>query len=90
MIRFEIKGLDKLEKELDQMQKAVSALDGKICTIQFDAEDPADVNRAIREMEAAVDKKLAPYRHSQFAKQVGDATKQRFREVINDRARARG
>jgi hypothetical protein len=45
---FEITGLDKLQKELDQASKAFAALDGEITTLRFDPADPSSVETAIR------------------------------------------
>ena len=37
-------------------------MDGTIATLRFNADDPESVQDAIRQMEAAVDAKVAPYR----------------------------
>jgi hypothetical protein len=57
-----ITGLDEFQRKLDEFQKAMHSLDGTIAELRFDPKDPASVQRAVTEIEAAVDRKVAPYR----------------------------
>jgi predicted nucleotide-binding protein len=49
---FEIEGLDRLTRELDQFSKALAELDGEITEVQFDPSDPASIEHSKKEIEA--------------------------------------
>ena len=75
----EIKGLNKLQRE---MQRAFQALDGTIGTLQFQPDDRESVRAAIQEMEAAVDAKIAPYRGNAVVESIAEKSKEAYREKI--------
>ena len=84
-------GLDKLSNDLNDAATALGALDGAIATVNFDPEDSASVNAAIREMETAIDQKVARYRSNPLVANLAKQMKARYREAIIERARqARG
>jgi hypothetical protein len=60
---FDIKitGLDELQRKLDEASQAFQALDGELATLRYNPNDPGSIEGAMREMEAAVDAKVAPY-----------------------------
>ncbi len=80
-------GLNKLQRDLEDAQRALRSLDGEIATIKFDRDDGGSVRRAIRQMETAVDKKVAPYGRNALVAKVADVTKQSFRKQILERAK---
>ena len=82
-----ITGLDKFQRKLEEFQKAMHSLDGTIAEVRFDPKDPASVQRAVREMEAAVDRKVAPYRRNPLVSQVVEKAKQQYRAGILERAK---
>lgn len=61
-VSIKITDLEKLQRELEDAQRAFESLDGTIATLRFNADDPESVEEAIRQMEAAVDARVAPYR----------------------------
>lgn len=81
---FKIEGLDKLQRELKDAQRALQSLDGTITTLKFDPEEPASVQAAIRQMETAIDSKTAPYRKNAMVMQIADAMKEEYRKAIRD------
>jgi hypothetical protein len=83
-----ITGLDKLQRELEDAQRAFRFLDGTIATLKFDPSDPQSVQNAIRQMEAAIDSKTAAYRGNALVAKVAKAMKDQYREKIVERARA--
>jgi hypothetical protein len=83
-----ITGLDKLQQELEQAQRAFQSLDGTIATLKFSPGDPNSVQNAIRQMEAAIDSKTAAYRGNALVAKVAKAMKDRYREQILERARS--
>lgn len=83
---FEIKGLDKLTKTLDELQKLSAELDGELGTIEFDARDTESVDQAIAEMETMVDNKFEEYSSNSVAVNIADSIKSSFRQMIEDKA----
>lgn len=84
---FKITGLDKLQRELKDAQRAVQSLDGTIATLKFDPSNPASVQGAIRQMEAAIDSKTGPYRNNVMVMQVANGMKDAYREEIHKQVR---
>jgi hypothetical protein len=83
-----IAGLDKLQRELEDAQRAFRSLDGTIATLKFDPSDPQSVQNAIRQMEAVIDSKTAAYRGNPLVTKVAKALKDQYREKIVEQARA--
>ena len=70
MLNMKITGLDKLRRDLADAQRALQPLNGTIATLKFNPSDPKSVEDAIRQMEAAVDSKTAPYRGNDLVTKV--------------------
>ena len=87
MIKVEIKGLDKLKRELQEAQRALAGLDGKLASLQFNPDDTNDVQRAIRQMEQTIDGKVSSYRNNPMVQEIVTGMKQRLREEILRRAK---
>lgn len=83
---FEIKGLDKLTKTLDELQKLSAELDGELGTIPFDAQNTESVKQAIAEMEAMVDNKFEGYSSNSVAVNMANSIKSSFRQMIENKA----
>jgi len=84
-----INGLDKLQRQLKEAQQAVKKLNGQITTLEFNADDPRAMQRAIRQMESAVDTRVSQYRNNPFVVEMVKATKEKFRKEIRDIAQRR-
>ena len=82
-----VTGLDKFQRELEEAQRAIKSLDGRIATVKFDAADPADIQRAIRDTEAAVDSKVARYRNNPLVATVAKGAKETFHKNMLDQAK---
>ena len=63
-MNINITGLDQLQRQLEEAQRALNSLDGTIDTLKFNPNDPQSVQAAIQQMEAAIDSKIAPYRNN--------------------------
>lgn len=83
-----ISGLDSLSRELKDAQKALSELDGAIAEVAFDPNDPASIDRAIHEVEQAVDDRIAPYARNEIVASIADELKENARASILERAAA--
>lgn len=84
MIR--ITGLDRLQRDLDTASRALKALDGNITSLKFDPQDPRSVDAAIRQMEEAIDRKIAPYRGNTIVENLAKEMKASYRERIKQEA----
>lgn len=82
MFDIKLEGFDSLQRDLEQAQKALASLDGEITTVKVNPDDPASVEEAIRNMEAAVDAKVAPYENNPIVAPLVEAAKEHFRERI--------
>lgn len=85
-INVSITGLDKLQRDLADAQRAFQSLDGTIATLKFDPNDPASVNAGVRQMESAIDAKVRPYRGNALVESVAKGLKEKYRAAILDRA----
>jgi hypothetical protein len=86
MINIKITGLDKLQRELADAQRALRALNGTITTLKFDPTDPKSVERAIHQMEGAVDSKVVSYRGNDLVAKVARGLKDEYRKKILERS----
>lgn len=85
-MNFRIKGLDKLQRTLEQAEEAFRALDGTIAELSFNPHDANSVENAIAEMELVIDRKLAPHRGNELVEQTARKFKSSYRDKILKRA----
>ena len=71
---------DKLQREFEDAQRALSALDGTISTLKFDLTDRQSVQNAIRQ----IDSKVARYRSNALVSQLVPKMKEQYRKKILD------
>lgn len=83
---FKITGLDKLEKQLKDAQRAFQALDGEITTVHSDPNEPASIFAAISQMENAIDNIAGGYRSNPFVQNMSEQLKEAYSEQIHERA----
>lgn len=83
------RGLDDFARELEEASRAFESLNGEIAHVQVVPGDPASVQAAIDQIEAAIDEKAAPYRGNPFVEPVVKALKERSREHIIERSQER-
>lgn len=79
---FEIKGLEKIQRDLAEVQSALASLDGEIAKLRFNSANPASVEQAIREMEQAVDIRTAAYSGNPMVAKLAQVTKDAFRNRL--------
>jgi len=83
-----ITGLDSLQRQLKEARKAFGTLDGQFATVSFDPENPESIGEAIREMERAIDAKVAPFRSNPLVANIVPQLKDKYRAAIQERAKA--
>lgn len=85
---MKITGLDAITKKMDQLSKFTGELDGEIAKVSFDPHDPASIENAIQEFNAAVDAKAASYSRNDWVENVSDELKEQGRAAIIAKAEA--
>ncbi|KIL05782.1 hypothetical protein QX25_02790 [Stutzerimonas stutzeri] len=83
---FEIQGLNKLQRELDQAQRALDELDGELGTVQFDPHDPASIETAIQSACQMIDSQVGQYSSNPIIGPLIDQIKESYRENIVQKA----
>lgn len=85
---FKITGLDDLSKTLEDAKKALEAIDGDLCTVNFDPEDPSSIQAAIQKVDDLIDERLGPYGSNPIVAPLAESAKEHFRESILEKAAA--
>lgn len=83
---IKITGLNELSKKIDDMAKFTKELDGEICKVSFDADDPGSIDRAIVQVEGVIDAKAAAYRSNDWIDSVASKAKESLRSQILEKA----
>ena len=81
---IDITGLQKLQRELEEAARGLKSLDGTITTLSVDPDNP---NKAIRQMELAIDNRVARYRGNNLVSQLVREMKEEYRKKIFELAR---
>lgn len=79
-MNFKITGLDKLQRDLEQAQRAFKSLDGEVARLTFDPNDQASINAALRQLDNAIDAKVRPYRGNQLVDGVAKGIREELRK----------
>lgn len=83
---MKITGFDKLQQQLKDAQKALSAIDGELGKVHFNPEDPASIDGAIREMETLLDDRVGQYASNPIVAPLIEGAKESYRQAILDKA----
>jgi hypothetical protein len=73
-------GFGDLARQLEEASRAFQSLDGEIATVRIVPGDEVSVQAAVREMEAAIDRKAAPYRGNPLVDAMVTQMKAKYRE----------
>jgi len=83
---MQITGLDQLQKTLETVERAMAELDGELGTVSFDPEDPASIDRAIKQAESLIDERVGRYADNDMVSEIVESAKEQFRSSILERA----
>lgn len=83
---LKITGLDKLQKELKQAEKALKELDGELGVVSFDPHEPASIEAAIQSVNRIIDNRVEPYVDNPIVKSIVEQMKDSYRENILQKA----
>lgn len=85
---IKITGLDKLQRDLADAQKALAAIDGELGSVRFDPHDPSSIESAIASVEQMIDERVGAYASNPIVKPMVGEMKEKYREAILERAAA--
>lgn len=83
---LKITGLDKLQKDLDEAQLALSELDGELGTVSFNPHDPGSIEIAIQSVYRMVDERAGQYTSNPLIGPLVEQMKDSYRENILQKA----
>ena len=83
---IKIDGLEKLQRDLEQAQVALERLDGELCSVSFDPNDPASIENAIQEVARVIDERVGIYSSNPFVAPLIEQMKDSYRENILQKA----
>ena len=83
-----IKGLDKLQRHLAEAQSALQALDGELCTVSINPNDPVSIEAAIQRIANVIDERVGGYAANPIIRPLAEQMKERYRDNILERAAA--
>jgi hypothetical protein len=84
---IKLSGLDALQRQLGEVQRALQQLNGTVGTLSFDPKDAGSVRQAILQMERLVDAKVAPYKANPLVSQISSSVKAQYKKSILERVR---
>ena len=84
MLEIKIEGLDKIQRQLKEVERAANLIRGHLATLEFDPSDPKSKRAAIKKGEQIVDAKLRPYRNNPFVVQIIEGLKQGLKDAVNN------
>ncbi|MBG0841009.1 hypothetical protein [Ectopseudomonas toyotomiensis] len=83
---FKITGLDKLQRDLEEAQRALGELDGELGTINFNPHDPSSIEAAIQSVYCMVDERAGQYASNPVVGPMIEEMKESYRESILQKA----
>ncbi len=85
---IKITGLDKLQRDLADAQKALASIDGELGSVRFDPYDPSSIESAIASVGQMIDERVGRHASNPIVKPMIDQMKETYREAILERAAA--
>ncbi|WP_432787027.1 hypothetical protein AAEX37_01100 [Oligella sp. MSHR50489EDL] len=83
---IKITGLDKLQKDVKDVEQALNKLDGELEVVNFDPNDPASIESAIHSVNRMIDERLGKYSSNPIVAPLAEQMKEKYREGILEKA----
>ncbi|GFM82628.1 hypothetical protein PSCICN_33200 [Pseudomonas cichorii] len=83
-----LKGLDQLQRQLEEAEEVIKNLDGDLCTVNFDPSDPESIEQAIQQVETTIDERTGRHASNPIVGPLAAEMKERYRAEILERAAA--
>lgn len=87
-MKIMLKGLDQLQRQLKEAQEVLQALDGELCTVNFNPHDLSSIEQAIQQVENVIDERTGQHASNPIIQPLAAEMKERYRSEILDRAAA--
>ncbi len=81
-----IRGLDKLQRDLTEAEKALKELNGTLGSVAYDAHDPLSIEQPITKMHQEIDARVGSYASNPIVRPIVDQFKETVRQRIIDKA----
>lgn len=81
-------GLEKLQRQLAEAQKALENIDGEFGSVTFNPHDPGSIEAAMAQIDAMIDEKLGAYSSNSLIGPLSEQMKALYREQLLERAAA--
>lgn len=85
---MKLEGLDSVIQQMNELERAVSNLDGDLANLEFDPYDPQSIEQAVQELYAVIDKRVSSYSRNEIVISIADAIKENGRKAILESAAA--
>lgn len=83
---LKITGLDKLQKDLKEAERALGELDGELGIINFNPNAPSSIEAALQSVEQMIDERIGKYSSNPIIGPLADDMKEKYRESILQKA----
>ncbi|MEI3776130.1 hypothetical protein [Pectobacterium brasiliense] len=83
---LKITGLDKLQKDLKEAERALGELDGELGIIKFNPNDPSSIEAALQSVDHMIDERIGKYSSNPIIGPLADDMKEKYRENILQKA----
>lgn len=83
---LKVTGFDKLEKELQGAQQALSDLNGILGEVHFNSNDPSSIEAAIQSVYSLIDERVGKYSSNSIIGPLADDMKETCRSNILSKA----
>lgn len=83
---LKVTGLDSLQKQLNEAQKALESLEGELGRVSFDSNDPSSIEAAIQQVCSTIDGRVGVYSSNPFISPLIEEMKENYREHILQKA----
>lgn len=83
---FKITGLDKLQRELNEVKQALTELDGELGVVNFNPHDPLSIEAAIQSVNRMIDSRIEKYADNPIVNKLAGDMKDNYRESILQKA----
>jgi hypothetical protein len=85
-VMIKIEGLDKLQRQLTDAQKAIKNLENESIDVRFDPHDAASVEAAIQQTMGLIDERVSVFASNPFVVPLVEQFKEASRTAILERA----
>lgn len=86
MITTKITGFEQFKRQIEEVQEALTQLEGELGTVSFDPHDPLSLEGAVLQVEETIDDRLGSYAGNPIIGPLIDGLKEKYREGILERA----